>query len=263
LSEGEYQIAASAPGYRTTQSRLEVHRGGQVRGNTKLNLEKVPDLPVISYDGQLISRNELAAPSAARRHMEAARVAFEKNDFKTAAEEADLALRSYPGYARAIFLKGRIFDRQGRSAAAAGLYEESLSLDPDLYAAYLPLAEYYREQERGAELRKLTEAWKQKQPTESPAYFYSAIAQYEAGEYAPALNDALLAFRFPHTQLAHLRLLLANIYVKLNQPAEALAQLQAFVEEYPADPQAPEARATMSQLRKLVQKGAEATGKER
>ncbi len=262
LSEGEYQITASAPGYRTTQSRLEVHRGGQVRGNTKLNLEKVPDLPVISYDGQLISRNELAAPAAARKHLEAARVAFDKNDQKTAAQEVELALKAYPRYARAIFLKGQIAARQGRSAAA-GLYEESLSLDPDLYAAYLPLAEYYREQERGAELRKLTEAWKQKQPTESPAYFYSAIAQYEAGEYPAALRDALLAFRFPHAQLPHLRLLLANIYVKLNQPAEALGELEAFLKEYPEDPQAPEARATMSQLRKLVQKGAEATGKER
>lgn len=263
LSEGDYQITASAPGYRTTNSRVEVHRGGQARGTLKLNLEKLTELPVISYDGQLISRNELAAPPAARKHLDAARAAFEKKDYETAVAEADLALKTYPQYARAILLKGRILEHQGQSAAAAALYERSLSLDPDLYTAFLPLAEYYKKQERFTDLRNLTDNWKQKQPTESSAYFYSAVAEYETGEFSLALKDALLAFRFPHAQLPHLRLLLANVYVKLDQPAEALSQLELFVEEFPDDPQVPEARATISQLRKLVQKGAEPANKER
>lgn len=263
LAVGEYEITASAPGYRTARSRIELFFGGQVRGTTKLNLEKTPELPVITYDGQLISRNELAAPPAARKHLATARGAFEKNDLQTAAEETDRALKTYPQYANAIFLKGRIFSKQGRASVAADLYEQCLSLDSDLYAAYLPLAEYYREQERGVELRELTGAWKKKQPTESPAYFYSAIAQYEAGEYPAALRDGLLSFSFPHAHLPHLRLLLANIYVKLNQPAEALAQLEAFLKEYPNDSQVPEAQETIVHLKTLVQKATQATDKER
>ena len=235
LSVGEYQITASAPGYRTTRSRVELYRGGQVRGTTKLNLEKMPELPVITYDGQLISRNELAAPPAARKHLATARGAFEKNDLRNGSRGNGPGFENISTVCKRDFLEGTDIQQTGPGRRAADLYEQCLSLDSDLYAAYLPLAEYYREQERGVELRELTGAWKKKQPTESPAYFYSAIAQYEAGEYPAALRDGLLSFSFPHAHLPHLRLLLANIYVKLNQPAEALAQLEAFLKEYPND----------------------------
>jgi len=51
------------------------------------------------------------------------------------------------------------------------------------------------------------------------AYYYSALASYQKGEFSLALEEALSAARFPHQNLPHLDLLPANCCVKLKEPA--------------------------------------------
>ncbi|NWG12723.1 MAG: tetratricopeptide repeat protein [Acidobacteria bacterium] len=251
LWPGVYIITASAPGYRSVTVEIELARGSRPRRNTKLVLqsEAAPPGP---RPGGIVSQNALQAPREARRRMEQAEKAFLDGQTDTAARLVAEALAAYPGYARALYLRGRVLERQGRPESAARSYEEAISRDPDLYLAYSAAAELYRVLADNGSLRRISELWKKAQPLESAPYYYSALARYESGEYRPALEDVTAAYNLPHSNLPHINLLMANCYLKLKNPRAAAERLLEFLATQPDDPLAEQARRTLSEIDRIL-----------
>jgi tetratricopeptide (TPR) repeat protein len=144
-----------------------------------------------------------------------------------------------------------VLEKQGRSEPAASSYEEAISKDAHLFAAYAAAAEIYRLASDHGRLQRVSELWKKVQPLEAPPYYYSALAKYEGGDYRSALQDATAAYGLPHASLPHLNLLLANCYLKLENPKAAAEQLLEFLSAYPNDPLAEQARTTLSEIDRI------------
>ncbi len=254
LRPGSYEITARAPGYKTVKLRVDLVRGSRARGTTTLVL--LPELPSPvsgrAREGGVISRNELRAPKEARREIERAEKALDQEDLETAASSVEEALRIYPEYARAHFQKGRLLEKQSKQGLAVQSYEAAIREDPDYFPAYAGLSEIYRATSDFRSLRLIADRWKAAQPLDCTPYYYSALAFFEAGEYQPALRDAAMAKHFPHPNLPHVNLLLANCYLKQHDPRAAAQELQEFLALRPDDPLAHQARETLATIKRLL-----------
>ncbi len=251
LWPGVYIITASAPGCRSVTTEIELARGSRPRRSTKIVLlsEAAPSGP---RPGGVVSQKTLRAPKEAQRHLEQAEKAFERGEIDMAARLVADALASYPEYARALYLRGRVLESQGRPDSAANSYEDAISFDTYPYAAYAAAAEIYRTLSDSSSLRRVSDLWKKAQPLEAAPYYYAAMARYENGEYRPALEDVTVAYGLPHSNLPHINLLLANCYLKLKNPKAAAERLMEFLATHPNDPLAEQARRTLSEIDRIL-----------
>ncbi len=252
LRPAAYFVTARAPGYKTVTIKVDLIRGSRARQSTRLVLSPEMALPGHIREGGVVSQNELRAPKEARREVQRAEQALERDDLITAAEALDKALAAYPRYARALFQKGRLLEKQQQTDSAANSYEEAIREDMDYFPAYLRLSEVYRTAANVQNLRKIAERWKKIQPLEGTPYYYSALARFEGGEFKLALEDAIMARHFPNANLPHLNLLLANCYIRLREPQAAAEALREFLSRHSDDPMAPQARATLAELQKIT-----------
>lgn len=90
-----------------------------------------------------------AAPNDADVHYNMARVYFALGDAKAQGTEADLALAKgtrFPGEAH--FLSGDARQKQGNAAGAIDAYQKAINSKPDIYQAYINLADVFRNENR-------------------------------------------------------------------------------------------------------------------
>jgi len=251
LKSGTYIITVTAPGYKPATARIELISGTRVRGNTKLVLLPESSPKAEKHSG-VVSQNELRAPRRAVRQAELAERSMDGGDFSAAARAVDKALEIYPAYARAFLLRGRLSEKEGKPREAARSYEKALEGDSDAYPAYAALAEIHRLEGDHEALRDVADRWKKAQPLSAAPYYYGALASFQAGQFLVAVDEALMARRFPHENLPHLNLLLANCYIKLRDPSAAAAQMREFLASRPDDRMAPEVRRSLEALEKIA-----------
>jgi tetratricopeptide (TPR) repeat protein len=254
LRSGAYVVTASAPGFKQVRSQFEVIGINQVRGNTRLIL--MPENATTQTDSSLgtVSPNELKAPRKAVKEIEEGENELDKGNLETAGKAVLKALNVYPRYARAYFLQGRIREKQNRIPEAIESYRQTIAEDPNHYPAYAALAEIFRVGSNHSDLAKTAEAWKRAQPLNAAPYYYSALALYESGQPRFAVDEALMATRFPHAHIRHLNLLLANCYLKLGEAEAAASQMKEFLELYPEDRMVPQVQTSLATLEKILQK---------
>jgi tetratricopeptide (TPR) repeat protein len=253
LKPGVYYLTARAAGHRSITVRLELHPGGQIRGNPKLVLLSEAPLPVISREGEIISRNALRAPRQARKQVEQAEAALRRGDFKQAEEALQAALAAYPDYARAFFRRAQLSAQQGRTESAEQDYLATVEHDPDYYPAYGALCEIYRLAARYGDLLDTAVRWNKVQSFDCTPHYYSALALYETGDYDRALREANRSEQLPHPNVPHLHLVQANCFLKKRELSAAAVQLQKFLALYPDDPLAQQARTTLEEIGRLLQ----------
>jgi len=251
LKSGTYVITVTAPGYKPATARIELISGTRVRGNTKLVLLPESSPKAEKHSG-VVSQNELRAPRRSVRQVEIAERSMDGGDFSAAARAVDKALEIYPAYARAFLLRGRLSEKVGKPREAARSYEKALEGDADAYPAYAALAEIHRLEGDHKALRDVADRWKKAQPLSAAPYYYGALASFQAGQFLVAVDEALMSRRFPHENLPHLNLLLANCYIKLGDPSAAAAQMREFLASRADDPMASEVRRSLEALEKIA-----------
>lgn len=252
VRSGAYILTARAPGYKTVRIELEIISSNRVRGNTRIVLMPETSASTAEPKSGTVSRNELKASRKAIRQVELAEKSLQAGDLEKAERALENALREYPQYARAWFQKGRLEEKRGHLDEAADAYETAVREDADFYPAYARCAELFRVAEDTAGLRDITERWKKVQPLEAAPLYYSALACYQQGRFREALDEALVADSFPHADLPHLDLLVANCYMKLKEPANAAARMQQFLGSHPDDPIAPQVRESLKKLNQIL-----------
>jgi len=189
LKSGTYIITVTAPGYKPATARIELISGTRVRGNTKLVLLPESSPKAEKHSG-VVSQNELRAPRRAVRQAEIAERSMDGGDFSAAARAVDKALEIWPAYARALVLRGRLSEKQGRPREAARSYEKAIEEDSDAYPAYAALAEIRRLEADHEALRGVADRWRKAQPLSAAPYYYGALASFQAGQFLVAVDEA-------------------------------------------------------------------------
>lgn len=244
-------LRASMPGYRSNNVTLD---NLIMSGTSNLppivlrRLEKSPERPTIDV-------TTLQAPPAARKAYDRARKELARGDSLNAVEDLRKAIKEYPVFAVAMVQLGEIYAQQGLFDQAERLFDNSISADPKFAPAYFDLAPIAGERQNWHRMAQLSDVGLSLDSSYAAGYYFNALAYYRLADYDKAEKSARQARSLdPNHTLPKVELVLADVFVKRHQPAEAVEQLRTFLKFSPNSPEAARARDLISKLDTTAQK---------
>jgi tetratricopeptide (TPR) repeat protein len=180
----------------------------------------------------------------------------------------ETALQLYPKYVDAWFQLGTVLRKQNQKDAARAAYTHALTIDTRFLPPYLSLASMACEGENWTEVLYFTGHILDLDPLNyadvtgyildldplnyAEAYFYNAVANYKLNKIEAAEKSALKAERMGlRARFPQLHLLLAEIFVRKNNLATAISEMQTYLELDPHAENADQVREELAKLEKL------------
>lgn len=185
-----------------------------------------------------VSVNRLKVPSNARNEYERACDASNKNKFKEAEQHAHSAIDKLQDYSAAWVLLGVILEEEHKARDARDACSHAAAIDATYLPAYLCAAEVsVRDREWEQVLNAADLALGLKSEGDSYAYYYRATAYLHMNNPVEAKKSALQAVEIDvnHNEPSYY-LLLAQIYEREGDSANAIVQLQLYL-KHPVDRQ--------------------------
>lgn len=162
---------------------------------------------------------------------------IEKKDFSSAIDPLQKFIAARPDVAYGHFELAYVFTALQKSDEARVEYERAVAIDPKMAEAYLNLGILFIERDPAAvavpNLRKAVELL----PAQSRPRYLLGVAQENAKDYSAAAESFEGACRLdPHNLEPILHL--ANLYIRLQRPADAEAKFRSILESQPNNAQA-------------------------
>lgn len=185
-----------------------------------------------------VSVRRLEVPLKARSEYDKACDASNKNKFEEAEEHARSAIEKFKDYSAAYVILGVILEEQHKTSEARDACSHATAIDATYLPAYLCAAEVsVRNRDWEQVLNSAELALSLKSEGDPYPYYYRATAYLRMNNLADAKKNALQA---QDTDVNHneplLYFLLAKIYEREGDIANAIAQLQQFLKR-PTDRQ--------------------------
>ena len=203
--------------------------------------------------GPMVSAVELNPPAKAKSEYEKGVEALGKGDLKTAAERFEKATEIYPKYGMAWSNLGLVRIRLKDEAGASAAWLKAIEVDDKLPSAYLNLARLDLQNNKlddaGAKIAKALQI----DPNNAEGMAMLAQQQLLSGQYAKAIETAHKVHAMPHEHLAQVHLICGDALQHEGKNAEALAEYELYLKEYPDSPRVAQVRAAMAQLQARVQ----------
>ncbi len=239
------ELRAAAAGYRSSTVILGADSAaGQLDAGTIL-LQSIAKVP-----GTLTSATNLAAPKAARKALERAQKAVQKNRLDDAEKELKTAVEIYPKYAAAWVGLGRVYERTQRRQEARTAFSNAISADDMFVSPYIELARLAAIEKDWRQVADITDHALSLDPLDFPeGFFLNALAQFQLNQRDAAERSARKALRLDtQHRIVQVHLLLANILAQKQDFEGAIEQLRTCLTLAPKAPFADSARAQLEQL---------------
>jgi Tetratricopeptide repeat len=218
-------------------------------------------------EGTTLSATPYRAPNDARKAYEKGVEAEKNGKLAEARKHYETAVQLYPGYESGWFRLGMVFQKQKDNAAARNAFLQATTSNSKYLPPYLALTSMAFDEQNWVEVLKFSEHIMEMDPLNHTAvtgyivdldpwnfpeaYFYNAVANYKLGKMAEAEKSALKAEHVDLlTQYPQLHLLLAEIYERKNDYANAIFHLQTYLELLPSATDAEQLREHLAQLEK-------------
>jgi cytochrome c-type biogenesis protein CcmH/NrfG len=225
--------------------------------------------------GLTLSATPYKAPKDALRAYEKGLQAERNGRLADAHKYFETAVEIYPKYLNAWFQLGTVLQKENQNDAARKAYIQATTIDTKFLPPYLSLASMAYETENWTELLSLTghildfDQLNHADVTGyiidldplnyAEAYFYNAAANYNLNKLEAAEKSALKAEHVDlRTRFPQLHLLLAHIFARKNNYANAISELQMYLELAPHAKNADQVREQLAKLQKL--NGSASTG---
>lgn len=195
--------------------------------------------------GTTVSSTSMSAPSNARHAFEKAEKALQENKLSEAEKELNKAVRDYPNFASAWSLLGDVEQQQNRLDDARAAYMQSLAADPKYVNPSFGLALIAVQEKKWDEAARLTDQVTAMNAYAFPvAYFYNAVANYNAGNMAAAEGSGR-KFKAVDSDHRHpdIALLLSQILSRKQDYAGAAQQIRDYLTVVPNAENAEQLRA--------------------
>ena len=185
-----------------------------------------------------MSVSRLKVPSKARDEYDKACAAASKDNFKDAEQHARGAIEKFQGYSAAWVLLGLMLERQQRGQEARDACSHAAAIDATYLPAYLCSAEFSARDKQWEQVLSLADQAVALQSEGALySYYYRATAYFHMKNLDEAKKSALQAVEIDVNHYEpSLYLLLAEIYVREGDTANAIVQLQQLL-KHPADRQ--------------------------
>jgi len=174
----------------------------------------------------------------------------------------------YPKYLNAWFQLGTVLQKENQNDAARKAYIQATTIDTKFLPPYLSLALMAYRARNWTEVLELTGHILDLDPLNqaaatgyildldplnyAEAYFYNSVANYKLNKIEDAEKSALKAEHLDlRTRIPQLHLLLAEIYAQKNNYANAISELQTYLELAPHAKHANQVREQLAELEKL------------
>jgi tetratricopeptide (TPR) repeat protein len=162
---------------------------------------------------------------------------IDKKDFAAAIDPLQKFIAEQPDIAYGHFELAYVFTALQKTDEARGEYQRAIAIDPKMAEAYLNLGILFIEREPAAvavpNLRKAVELL----PAQSRPRYLLGVAQENAKDYSSAAESFEGAYRLDPRNLEPI-VHLANLYLRLQRPADAEKKFRSILEAQPDNAQA-------------------------
>lgn len=217
-------------------------------------------------EGATLNATPYKAPNDARRAYEKGLQAERHGKLTDAGKYFETAVEIYPSFTNAWYQLGTVLQKENQKDEARKAYTKATTLDNRFLPPYLFLAELSFEAGKWTEVLEFTAHLLDRDPLNwtdvtgytldldplnyADAYFYNSLANFRLNRFADAEKSALKAERLDlRTRFPQLHVLLAQIFLRKNNYARAIEEIQIYLA---LAPHAKDADVQREQLAKLV-----------
>jgi tetratricopeptide (TPR) repeat protein len=243
------ELKAQLAGYQSTRISLT---GGGLKG--LIDVGTLVLYPNARVRGRSVSATNLLAPKAARKILGNAKKALEEEGSKAAEKFIKKALEIYPQYAEAWVALGDVYEDQNLNSEARDAYNKAIELDRLYLSPYIGLARLSAKEDKWQDVVNNTDQVLSLDPIDVPeGYFLNALAYYNLNKLDRAEKSALRGRQMDlDNRIPRINLILANILVRKNDNAGAVAALKAYLKAAPNAPDISFVRARIQENEKLA-----------
>lgn len=243
------EFRAVLPGFQSTSALLKMQGSTWQYDVGTIFLKRLADVK-----GATISLTTMSAPKDARHAYEKGEKAFSESKFPEAEKELTKAVDIYPAFAAAWSLLGDVHQQQNQYDEAIQAYSRAVSADPQYVKPQFGLALVAVQQKRWQDAATFTGAVMKLNAAAFPsAYFYNAVANYNAGNLDAAEESAkkyksVDAGDHHHPEIC---LLLSEIMAHKHNYSAAAQEMRDYLALRPNAPEAQQLRDKMKNLDEL------------
>lgn len=221
------------------ENPMEVYPTPEPMKNQPITLEEDACFPwdLSSGTGTTISALRLSVPSKARGEYDKACSAFKKSKPSETEQHARAAIEKYPNYPAAWVMLGQALQAQGKLDDARDACSKPMSVDRTYLPPYLCLAGLLDHQKEWNGLLKMSDQFVgMGRSADLYAYYYRGLADFHLEQLADAQKSVQQAIELdPQHHQPSLNFLLALIYDRQGDVANATLQVQEFI-KHTSDP---------------------------
>ena len=249
LAAGQYTLSVFSPGYGEKRITIDVGPAStDSKGRFRVTVSLDASAQSVTLGGT-VSVSELSIPVRARKECAEADKHLEKRDIDGAIEHLLKAVELAPGYTSAWNHLGTIAYQTRRYADAERYFRKGLETNRDSYEPLVNLGGVLLTLGKKEEAFQYNLFATQKRPRDALANAQLGMNYLALGKVDPAEKYLLEACRLDPGHFSHPQLLLAEIYVRKNDPAKAAGQLEDFLRYHPGWQNAEQLKVVIRKLR--------------
>jgi len=205
---------------------------------------------IAGVQGSAISMTSLQVPNSARKEFDRGVKDAHSNRLNTAEEHFEKAVTQYDKYAAAWSELGTIYSTNKETEKAYQAFAKAIAADPHYIPPYLGLASLHLQDGKYYSVVETTEKALELDPDNALAGFLDALGHYNMNQLDAAEKSARQAEQGLHEKIPQLHALLANIFLRKQDYANAAIQMRAYLKEWPEGELADQMKAKLQQIDK-------------
>jgi tetratricopeptide (TPR) repeat protein len=244
VQPGRYVLSVESPGYDSAKVEIDVVLP-QTPARIIVELVRTQKQP--EERPQVVPLNQYTMPKTARKEFDSARKDANRNDCSKAVTHFERGLRLFGNDAEALNDLGICYRKLGDMDSAETAFKRAIALSDSIYTS-LNLAELYASQKRFPEAEDVFTDAIRRSPKHGDVYYGLAALYFQQGLFEAAEAKALEASSLEH-KIADVHLLLAKIYLRSNDQAAVVSQLEMYIKEEPKGPVSEKVKLALKQRR--------------
>ena len=204
--------------------------------------------------GATISVAQMKVPEKARDENKKAQEAMQKRDLDKAWKHVTKALEIAPTFAGALTTRGLLELDASKTEAAVADLEKAIQTDAGYGLSFLVLGATYNQLNRFDDAIRALDHGVALMPNYWQGYFELGKAYLGKADLKNAQQQLERCSKQAPADYAPLHLVKANLYLSIKNYPEAMAELEAFLDRDPNNPNSPAARKTLDEVKAFLAK---------
>lgn len=247
LPSGPYEVHATA-GLNDTMERVDLRSGDSF---ISLRLAQA-DGAQAGDGGSTVSVAQFRVPSKARDVFHKAQKALDKQKYDEAEKLIDKALGIFPNYADALTLRALLRMDAGRQPEAIDDLQKAVKYDPSYALAYVVMGAAWNQSAKFDEAVRALQRGISLNPASWQAYFEMGKSFVGKGDFPTAIRNLDRAEQMAPDNYAPLHLVKAHALLGMKSYADAMTELEKYLERDPHGQASAQARETLAKVKAFM-----------